>query len=609
MTAPTTLPTPYFNWQLMRFQPVLFAVHSVFAILFFIFMVLPGLIEKSIFDSITGAQPALVNLWLLVALYVGVEAARLAAALGADWFGWTFRLAVGALLRRNIFASQLRTRGAGAAARELTIAPGEAVNRLREDVGEVADFPTWLPDAVGQLGAALIAVIIMAGINLPLTVLIFLPLGVTVLMARFAWGRMHRYAHAAGQAGDAVAGFIGEAFGAAQAVKVAHAERHVVGRLAQLGEVRRRAAVRWRVFDAVINAVNAAAVSFGVGVLLLLAGQAMRAGTFTVGDFALFIYYLGFTTGMPAYLGNFAGDYRQQAVAIERLVALVRPNDPRALVERHAITPAAHASPASSLQSPITTAPTPPAPLLQLHHLSYHYPDSRRGITDISLTLHRGEFVVITGRVGSGKSTLVRALLGLLPRQTGRIVWAGAEVDDPAAFLIPPRVAYTSQAPRLFSDTLRENILLGLSDDPDRLQAALHAAVLEADLVQFPRGLDTLVGPRGMRLSGGQVQRAAAARMFIRQAELLVFDDLSSALDVETEHQLWDRLDSRRSTNGHGAPVTCLVVSHRRPALRRADRILLLKDGRLHAEGPLVELLATSDEMQAIWRANEASLP
>jgi ATP-binding cassette subfamily B protein len=108
-------------------------------------------------------------------------------------------------------------------------------------------------------------------------------------------------------------------------------------------------------------------------------------------------------------------------------------------------------------------------------------------------------------------------------------------------------------------------------------------------------GLDTVIGPRGVRLSGGQAQRAAAARMFLRTPELLVFDDLSSALDVETERILWERLFS------DGDRPTCLVVSHRREALQRADQILILKEGRIEDRGKLEDLMARSREMRQLW--------
>ena len=577
----TPWPAYRYAWRQHRFRPRWQLTNLAGVFLGWGAAILPGLAAKIVFDRLAeGASTTSLD-WLLwpIVLLVMRMVATFITSITLQSTNGAFAYANASMLQRNVLRRIFELPGG----RALPSSPGETVSRFRDDVEHVIWWPIGFNNVIGSAFTGTIAVIVMVQINPVITAAVLLPLAGVVAIVELARRRIVVYRRANQVRTAAITGYIGDVFAAVQAVQVGNAEARVVERFRSLNANRRKAAVRDRLLEEVLKGAFWV-VNLGTGVVLIFAGRALQQGDFSVGDLALFVYFLHIFEEFTRDVGGGLTGYRQLGVSYGRLHDLLQGSEPGALVASDEIFQRGPLPPRTTPRREIE-----PLAELRINGLSYSH-----GISDVSFGLPRGSFTIVTGRIGSGKTTLLQSILGLVPAD-GTITWNGEVVADPATFLVPPRTAYTPQVPQLFSETLEDNILLGTEGDLDE---AIRLAVLDDDLGDMPDGLATRIGSRGVRLSGGQVQRTAAARMFVRRPELLVCDDLSSALDVETEAALWARVLEDGSR-------TVLAVSHRRTALQRADQVVVLRDGRVDDIGPLADLLERCAEMRRLWRMEE----
>ena len=555
--------------RLARNEPVAYVTTWLGWVAFFSVPLVTGLLVKVILDRVADGSTA--GVWALLAAVVGIEAVRWTWLVGIAvqwhgcWVGWQ------TVPRVNLLRSLAED--PGPADGRLPGAPGEAVSRFRDDVEDVAMvLDVWL-DLSGALVSSLVALVVLVSIDPAAAVAIAVP--VVLAMAGTSWlgPRLRVWRREAREATARVTGFIGDTFGAVLAVQSGGAERAVRRRFAQLNTQRARVGRRDQVGSELVRSLGYGTGEVAAGVALIVVASAFRGGDLSVGDLGLFAAYASVIAELPKWIGRYLVYQRQADVSVDRLAELLPEPDRRTVV---APTPTylRYGPP------PLVSGGAPVARRGRGHELdelrgeglTVRHPGSGRGIEAVDLVVRRGELVVVTGPVGAGKTTLLRALLGLVGTARGTVRWNGTPLADPSTVMVPPRAAYLPQVPRLFSEPLADTVLLGVP--PDGLAHALWLTCLDDDLASMPDGAATMIGPRGLRLSGGQIQRAGAARALVRRPQLLVVDDLSSALDVETEARLWDRVAG-------GGFETALLVSHRPHVLDRADRVVVLDAGRV----------------------------
>ncbi|MEV4270887.1 ABC transporter ATP-binding protein [Micromonospora aurantiaca (nom. illeg.)] len=389
---------------------------------------------------------------------------------------------------------------------------------------------------------------------------------VSGLAATLFGPRLERTAAGTVKARAAFATALVSALSAARTVKLAGATRPVLRHLARLDEVRserQRREIAMQVWARSTPSVASGLLPIGAWALYL-------AGELSAGATLVAVSTLGAARWFAWTTASLVSQYPSARVWTKRTVAMTGE--------------AVYAAPVPGLDLVAGTAPAPEPPprhplrRLELSGFGALHSDGTLAVRDVDLVVERGQLVLVVGPVGSGKSSLLRALAGIV-HHVGELRWNGDPVTEPEMFLRPNQVGYVGQLPRVLSGTVADNIALGHQVDA---AGAVSTAQLEHDLAAAGGGLGLLIGHKGTRLSGGQLQRLALARALAPRTELLVADDVSSALDVSTELALWAALRE------HG--VTVVGSTAKRAALVRADHVVVLIDGIVADQGTWTDL-------------------
>ena len=235
---------------------------------------------------------------------------------------------------------------------------------------------------------------------------------------------------------------------------------------------------------------------------------------------------------------------------------------------------------------------------LRVENICFSYGEDFNVLDDVSLEIAAGEKVALVGASGGGKSTLVQIILGLYPADSGELYFDGVNLREIGLDVVRENVATVLQSPAMFNDTVRENLCLGRQHNDEEIWQALEIAQLRAMVEKMPSGLDTVIGRSGIRISGGQRQRLAIARMILADPKVVILDEATSSLDTETEARLHEAMHEFLQQR------TTLIIAHRLSAVRQADRVLVFDAGKIIDEGRHEELIGRDGLYRDLYSAH-----
>ncbi len=531
-------------------------------------LLVPIAVRRVLDNGFTGQDPTLVNQYFGVMLGV-VAILALASSLRFYFVSWIGERVV-ADVRDQLFR-HLTTLTPAFYEQQRT---GEVVSRLTADANQIKSaFSSTASVALRNVVMLFGALVMMVYTSPRMSGLAALAIPLIVIPLIIYGRRVRNLSRAAQDALAQSAAFAQERLSAITTVQSNTQEEHTIRSFENSTVTAFKATTKRTTARAVLTAAIIF-VSMGAIVLLLWNGaREVMAGTMTGGTLGQFVLYAVFAASSLGQLSEVWGEIQTAAGAAERISEL--------LDETPAIASAANAKPfATSVKGDVT-----------FKAVNFHYPtrSEREILKAVSFSAKSGTVTAIVGPSGAGKTTLFSLIQRFHAPQSGLIAVDGVAVETLDLKALRDVIATVPQDPVIFSGTLSENIRFGKPEATlQDIDAAAKAARVDEFAVNLPKGLDTELGERGVTLSGGQRQRVAIARAILRNAPILLLDEATSALDAESESLVQQAL--AKLTEGR----TTLVIAHRLATVRNANKIIVMDQGKITAQGTHAELMKKS---------------
>jgi ATP-binding cassette subfamily B multidrug efflux pump len=423
-----------------------------------------------------------------------------------------------------------------------------------------------------------------------ITLLASIPIPLAVFAAEQVRHPVYRFSLNARKAASVVLSHLQRTLGGLSILRLFGREDVESERLKNYSRDQMKWDIRTSLLQNAMMPIYAALASIGILAVIILAGRRAVSGTWTVGTFVAYLSMFVLMAGRTQVAARIFNQFHAAAASWDRIKAKL--GEPAVEKGAERVSSERTPEPFSRPGNPV---------LIQVKDLVFRYPGSDQNVLrGLSFAVNRGDFVGITGPVGSGKSALALVLTGLYP-YAGEIRVDGRRLSDLGAGERASTFAYAGEDAFLFSASIRQNIAfeetIGSAEGDERLAAAMRAAALSDDMTLFPQGLDTIVGERGVRLSGGQRQRVALARAIYSANPVLILDDPFSAVDIGTEQKMIERM--RLELKGR----TILVFSHRLASFSGADQVIVLDKGQIIEQGNHRALMAAAGLYRQIYTA------